>query len=123
MKIVYDNDVERIDGFLKRLPQYKWPCLALQDIKTLRHLKRACIQRGINICAFLYKKDYMRALHRTTEEEECPICLEQYRHGELLTVTLCDHEFHSSCLQGALHSDFDQTQEMPRCPLCRTKIK
>jgi len=46
------------------------------------------------------------------EEKTCPICFEEMKKEINYTVTICGHEFHSSCL---FHS-YDVKES---CPLCR----
>lgn len=47
------------------------------------------------------------------EEQNCAICLEAYRRGDLLTTLRCSHFFHVDCLAGWL-------QRSSQCPLCRS---
>lgn len=45
--------------------------------------------------------------------EECAICLEEFKNGELIQPFPCDHEFHASCISSWLHSG------KTTCPKCR----
>lgn len=49
----------------------------------------------------------------SAEEQQCPICLEAYQEGELLTALRCSHFFHIDCLARWM-------QRATICPLCRT---
>lgn len=49
-------------------------------------------------------------------EEECSICLEEYKSGETrATISTCNHSFHAFCIKTWL--DKEDT-----CPLCRGHI-
>ncbi|GAB4828189.1 hypothetical protein Ancab_035106 [Ancistrocladus abbreviatus] len=49
------------------------------------------------------------------EQEECAVCLEQFRVGENLVNLPCAHKFHSRCLVPWLENN-------SLCPCCRTAI-
>jgi len=48
------------------------------------------------------------------EEQQCSICLEHFRQGELLTQLPCDHFFHVDCIAKWF-------QRSAQCPLCRSE--
>ncbi len=119
----YNTDHERLQGWLDALPIYNYANIALEDIKSKRDLRCACIQRNINTDGFLVGADYIRALKNIAVDEECALCLEQFRKNDKVVIMLCNHEYHYSCLQKAILSEFEQTNNIPRCPLCRVPIK
>ncbi|KXS18685.1 hypothetical protein M427DRAFT_53628 [Gonapodya prolifera JEL478] len=47
------------------------------------------------------------------DEEICPICLSEFKDGELLRVLPCDHEYHPECVDHWL------TGVDRHCPLCK----
>ncbi len=49
---------------------------------------------------------------------ECSICLESIESYDIL-VTLCKHEFHSSCLIEYITKNNINT---PKCPLCKSNL-
>ncbi|XP_038722142.1 receptor homology region, transmembrane domain- and RING domain-containing protein 1 [Tripterygium wilfordii] len=49
--------------------------------------------------------------------ETCPICLEDYKDGEILKVLPCQHEFHSSCVDSWL------TKWGTFCPVCKLDVR
>ncbi len=49
---------------------------------------------------------------------ECSICLENIESYDIL-VTLCKHEFHSSCLIEYITKNNINT---PKCPLCKSNL-
>ena len=122
---VYASDHDRIDGILNDLPQYTICTLSLADISSLKDLKCACKQRGINTVGFLERCDYVSAIHLFDKEKcmECPICLSSFRKNDKKIVLTCTHEFHIECFRLASHVEFDRTGEMPRCALCRESIR
>ena len=123
-KRCYENDHDRIDGILtNNCVTYTNNLLALNDIRSIKDMKRACKQRGIDYSSFLYKEDFIRALLQSKREEECSLCLEQFAKHDKLTVLLCGHEFHTDCLHKSVHTEFENTRSMPRCPLCRKNIR
>jgi hypothetical protein len=48
----------------------------------------------------------------TTTAKPCPICLDDYKIGEVLKIISCKHVFHRDCIKKWL-------QNNPVCPLCR----
>lgn len=51
----------------------------------------------------------------TSQQEECPVCLESFQTCQVLIYLPCKHRFHSSCLVPWLNKHC-------HCPCCRTKI-
>lgn len=53
-----------------------------------------------------------------SEDAQCPICLEEFGEGEMVSVLGCDggHTFHPACIQKWLDSQ-------GVCPVCRTFMK
>lgn len=49
------------------------------------------------------------------EQEECAICLENFKNGQTLVHLPCTHRFHSRCLVPWLHTN-------AHCPCCRKEI-
>ncbi|KAL2929866.1 putative E3 ubiquitin-protein ligase RHY1A [Bienertia sinuspersici] len=52
---------------------------------------------------------------KSGEQEECAICLDEFRVGENLVNLSCAHRFHSRCLVPWLHTN-------AHCPCCRMSI-
>lgn len=50
-----------------------------------------------------------------SENDECTICLDQFKIGDNLIHLQCDHKFHSCCLVPWL-------ENYPYCPCCRMEI-
>jgi hypothetical protein len=44
--------------------------------------------------------------------EECPVCLESLKNGQIVTVDCCKKQFHVNCYVSAMNVN-------PTCPLCR----
>jgi len=78
---------------------------------------RRVLQLGTVLTGQRLSDEEIRALpevrFENAEEQSCPICLEAYQCGELLTALRCNHFFHVGCLARWL-------QQTRRCPLCRT---
>lgn len=49
---------------------------------------------------------------KTETQEECPICQEMLHNNNDISITKCNHKFHTSCL----------IQCNRVCPLCRTNM-
>ncbi|XP_063072566.1 nascent polypeptide-associated complex subunit alpha, muscle-specific form-like [Engraulis encrasicolus] len=49
------------------------------------------------------------------EEVRCPICLEDYQHGDELSVLPCQHRLHSACARRWL-------ERSRTCPVCRAGV-
>ena len=61
-----------------------------------------------------------RLVHKqcpSTDNKECSICLDPVAHGRVTTI--CNHTFHSSCLENWKKSG---TSNSHTCPCCRTQI-
>uniref|UniRef100_A0A7S2EQ88 RING-type domain-containing protein n=1 Tax=Trieres chinensis TaxID=1514140 RepID=A0A7S2EQ88_TRICV len=59
--------------------------------------------------------------------DKCSICLEDL-HSDIGVATPCGHCFHRSCFDSfktdcASRSDGDRDKVMPRCPVCKRKMK
>ncbi|KAG9142188.1 hypothetical protein Leryth_007630 [Lithospermum erythrorhizon] len=52
---------------------------------------------------------------KSSEQEECAVCLEQFKIGETLKHLPCAHRFHSKCLVPWLDTN-------AHCPCCRMRI-
>lgn len=93
----------------------------------IRSLRLACKSHGIDTRAFCERREFLDALRgdaaSLASDDPCPICMEEYVHGENVCVFLCNHEFHVGCAMEAVRSQFEGTGEMPNCPLCRTPVK
>lgn len=54
----------------------------------------------------------------TLEEEndnECVICMEEFKQGEVVSTLICDHRFHGQCI-----SKWKKISH--QCPLCRFRF-
>ena len=70
----------------------------------------AFTENEISILEGLLSKRYE---HSPSRDNTCPICLEEYKHGErVLMHPVCYHIFHPHCLKAWLRSHAS-------CPLCR----
>ncbi|KAI3524361.1 hypothetical protein L1887_03015 [Cichorium endivia] len=52
---------------------------------------------------------------KSSDQEECAVCLGKFKFGEKLTRIPCAHRFHSMCLLPWLESH-------AHCPCCRTSV-
>lgn len=50
-----------------------------------------------------------------SDQEECVVCLEGFKSGELLVHLPCTHRYHSGCLVPWIETN-------SHCPYCRTEI-
>ena len=50
-------------------------------------------------------------------ENECCICLEEYKENDVLIKLKCNHMFHKECLEPWFNNNKNS------CPLCRYKLK
>ena len=74
---------------------------------------------------FLYKnlkekcfinKDIKEYKIESLKEEECLICLENFKKGEIITIINCNHKYHTHCI----YSWFEKKKT---CPLCDKILK
>lgn len=87
------------------------------DDSLARSVQRV-IQLGTVLAGERLTDEEIRALPKvrfqSAEQQSCPICLEAYSQGELLTALRCSHFFHVECLaRWFRHS--------AQCPLCRSQ--
>ncbi|KAJ3672191.1 hypothetical protein LUZ60_006912 [Juncus effusus] len=57
------------------------------------------------------KMKELESLQVTEEEDDCPICLEEYDKENPRYFTRCEHEFHLACL-------LDWMERSETCPVC-----
>ena len=80
-------------------------------------LSKSAIQR-------LHKEVYLPKVRRkdkevkddSLEHDDCAVCLERFRTGQLLVHLPCHHRFHPDCLSPWLETH-------AQCPYCRAKVK
>lgn len=64
-------------------------------------------------------KTTIKKLNSNDEENllnECSICLENYKKGDMIIILSCDHGFHESCLKEWFNNNNNS------CPHCRENI-
>ncbi|KAL7190978.1 hypothetical protein ACSBR2_023114 [Camellia fascicularis] len=83
---------------------------------------RTVISRDLQIEVFRLKKNASSRMFscaklgwKGTDQDECAICLEQFKSGETLVNIPCSHRFHSRCLVPWLQTN-------AHCPCCRMEI-
>nr|XP_043620562.1 probable E3 ubiquitin-protein ligase RHY1A [Erigeron canadensis] len=72
---------------------------------------------------FVLKKNGLKRLRwgrmglswKTSKQDDCAICLDQYKASEKISLLPCTHRFHSDCLLPWLESN-------AHCPCCRATI-
>lgn len=85
--------------------------------ESLARAVRQVLQMGAVLAGARLADDEIRALPKVrfeqAEEQQCSICLDTFRSGELVTELPCRHFFHVDCVA-------DWFQRSTRCPLCRS---
>jgi hypothetical protein len=51
---------------------------------------------------------------RSTDQNQCPICLEEFKTANSQVILSCTHVFHKTCL-----SNFEKFTKQKACPICR----
>ncbi|XP_075098239.1 uncharacterized protein LOC142175422 [Nicotiana tabacum] len=83
------------------------PILGMKDLqKEVFRLKKSMTKRFINWTKLRWK---------SSEQDECAICLDKFRMRDNLMQLPCAHKFHSKCLVPWLESN-------SHCPCCRMEI-
>lgn len=59
--------------------------------------------------------DGFNAEKDNSTKTSCPICLDEYKEGDILRGLYCSHQFHEICLK-------EWVKKKRECPLCKTKI-
>ena len=52
------------------------------------------------------------------KNETCPICIEAFKQGDLVSALSCEHHYHSSCINEWIQ----KTLHYPLCPVCRSPV-
>jgi len=73
------------------------------------------LRKGIYVPKTKGGKSWLTLKSRTSEKEDCSVCLECFKLNQVLIHLPCGHKFHSSCLIPWL----DNNQH---CPYCRAKV-
>lgn len=106
---------ETFGSMLQRLAGFEVSGL---DDSLARGVRRV-LQMGSVLAGARLAEDEISALPKVrfeqAEEQQCAICLDNFRPGELLTELPCRHFFHVGCVA----SWFERST---RCPLCRSGI-
>jgi len=95
--------------------------LALENLPVeesiIRSVRRV-LQLGSVLSGVCLSDEEIHALPKIvfneSEQQNCPICLEAYQKGDLLTSLSCAHFFHVDCLARWF-------QRSTQCPLCRER--
>ncbi|XP_031106991.1 probable E3 ubiquitin-protein ligase RHY1A isoform X1 [Ipomoea triloba] len=82
--------------------------------------KRGMVMGDVQMEVYVLKSKAMKWARKlgwkaSEGEEECAICLDQFKVGETLMHLPCAHRFHSRCLLPWLHTN-------AHCPCCRMGI-
>jgi hypothetical protein len=64
---------------------------------------------------------YLLKLYRDSENDNCPICLEQLSISKFNKTLPCHHTFHKNCINRWIKYT-KVSNNFTNCPLCRTKI-
>eukprot|EP00931_Biecheleriopsis_adriatica_P068378 TRINITY_DN42345_c0_g1_i1.p1 TRINITY_DN42345_c0_g1~~TRINITY_DN42345_c0_g1_i1.p1 ORF type:complete len:744 (+),score=136.78 TRINITY_DN42345_c0_g1_i1:43-2274(+) len=104
-------------GLNGMLQSFAVPDESLSIDESLTRSVRRVLQLGAVLTGQQLSEDEVRALPKVrfhdAEQQCCPICLEAYQQGELLTALHCRHFFHIECLARWF-------RQSSHCPLCRS---
>ncbi|WCJ30072.1 RING/U-box superfamily protein [Euphorbia peplus] len=104
---------ERLDQRLKT-QQRKSSGSKGQECRVARELKdgknKTMVERGTK-----KKFNWAKMSWKSSEQEECSICLESYKEGNTLVHLPCAHKFHSKCVVPWLENN-------AQCPCCRMEL-
>ncbi|KAF7806483.1 putative E3 ubiquitin-protein ligase RHY1A [Senna tora] len=84
-----------------------------EKLKCEAELKSSSSGGGGGSRRFKWSKMVMK--WKSSEQEDCAVCLESFKEGDTLTHLPCAHRFHSTCVQPWLHNN-------AHCPCCRINI-
>jgi len=85
---------------------------------SLARSVRRVVEMGVALAGGRLSDDEIAALPKVNfeeDEQQCSVCLEAYKPGELLTELPCGHFFHVDCIAGWF-------QRSSQCPLCRAEV-
>jgi 23S rRNA A1618 N6-methylase RlmF len=68
-----------------------------------------------NECNIIQNLNKNSKLEISKKNYECSICLQIIKQNEIMRTTICNHHFHSNCLDRWF-------EEKPNCPLCNKNI-
>lgn len=88
-----------------------------------QEILEATLQRSIDEYK-MEKKNNIQIQHNITKKYEetdkkfdnCSICLNNFNDTESITITNCEHYFHSECLE-------EWGKYKPECPMCKKEIQ
>ncbi|GAV73898.1 zf-RING_2 domain-containing protein [Cephalotus follicularis] len=111
---------ERLDERLKT--QRKSESRRHDSKNSLRCLEdRSMVLGEVHTEVFVSKKSgskrfsWLKLRLKSSDQDECAVCLEQFKAGETLMHLPCVHRFHESCLVPWLENN-------SQCPCCRMEI-
>lgn len=121
------------EAFAEALRGGACPHLKSIDLSTLHNevplladldddLKSICREREIEIdlghgSEYQYGVELQLETVQEPGDEECGICLEEYKVGEEVHVSACGHRFHRGCL-----FDWRMRTDTDICPICRSVL-
>jgi len=112
---------DSITGFLRRLSAEDGSLVRswlLAEDDSLAQSSRRVLQMGAVLAGARLSDEEIRDLPKvrfdSVQEQQCSICLENFRSGEFLTQLPCKHFFHVNCVARWFTSS-------TQCPLCRSK--
>jgi hypothetical protein len=116
---VFANDTLRIQHKVDRLKSF-----VVHDMHNLSGpaMKKGLALLGVDV-AHENDKEHLRALYRQhVLDKKCTVCMEDPVTGDAIVITACGHSFHHSCLHTAAQESFEQTKNIPSCPMCRASL-
>jgi len=111
---------DSITGFLRRLSAEGGSLVRswlLAEDDSLAQSSRRVLQMGAVLAGARLSDEEIRDLPKvrfdSAQEQQCSICLENFRSGEFLTQLPCKHFFHVNCVARWFANS-------TQCPLCRS---
>ena len=108
--MLHGQQAQRLEDFLNMMP-------SLNDLEATMNDQLGLSKEDLNrISKKIYTKGY-RMFLSLSQQQLCPICFEDYKVGEEVSVLpVCSHMFHSRCIEKWLGQN-------PLCPMCRNNIR
>ena len=83
---------------------------------NVSHHHRRCKSKGINRLNLLEESKINDEYLMKNENNNCAICLENYKNEDKISYLPCFHSYHSKCIKKWLKCS-------KKCPLCKKEVK
>ena len=70
----------------------------------------------------LYIENIKKLKLKKSNNEVCPICIQEFKKGEKIISLECNHQYHKDCIESWISQKI-KLHNKSECPLCRASIQ